>query len=134
MHKPKVAILLLAAGNSSRLGQPKQLLKWKSSNLLQHAIDTVKSVQPDLIVLVLGANFEEIFSEINTNTLHVVNNKTWQKGLGNSIAVGVDYIEKNFPETDSILISLADQPFITKGYLLEMISEFKIGKKQQYKT
>lgn len=130
MHKPKVAILLLAAGNSSRLGQPKQLLKWKSSNLLQHAIDTVKKVQSDSVILVLGANYQEIISEINTNSIHVVNNKTWQKGLGNSIAVGVNYIKKVIPETEAILISLADQPLITETYLSKMISEFNIEKKQ----
>ena len=130
MYKPKVAILLLAAGNSSRLGQPKQLLKWKSSNLLQHAIDTVKKVQSNSVILVLGANYQEIISEINTNSIHVVNNKTWQNGLGNSIAVGVNYIKKVFPETEAILISLADQPLITEAYLSKMISEFNICKKQ----
>ncbi|NNK83349.1 MAG: NTP transferase domain-containing protein, partial [Flavobacteriaceae bacterium] len=78
MLKPKVANLILAAGNSSRLGQPKQLLKWKSSNLLQHCIDTVKEVQSYSVILVLGANYQEIISEINTNSIHVVNNKTWQ--------------------------------------------------------
>lgn len=130
MYKPKVAILLLAAGNSSRLGQPKQLLKWKSSNLLQHAIDAVKKVQLNSVILVLGANYQEIISEINTNSIHVVNNKTWQKGLGNSIAVGVNYIKKVFPETEAILISLADQPLITETYLSKMISEFNIEKKQ----
>ena len=130
MHKPKVAILLLAAGNSSRLGQAKQLLKWKSSNLLQHVIDTIKKVQSDSMILVLGANYQEIISEIKTNSIHVVNNKTWQNGLGNSIAVGVKYIEKFFPETEAILISLADQPLITEAYLSKMISEFNIDKKQ----
>ncbi|NNK82237.1 MAG: nucleotidyltransferase family protein, partial [Flavobacteriaceae bacterium] len=125
-----VAILLLAAGNSSRLGQPKQLLKWKSSNLLQHAIDTVKKVQSDSVILVLGANYQKIISEINTNSVHVLNNKTWHNGLGNSIAFGVNYIEKTFPEIEAILISLADQPLITKSYLLQMISEFNICKKQ----
>ena len=134
MHKPKVAILLLAAGNSSRLGQPKQLLKWKSSNLLQHAIDTVKKVQSDSVLIVLGANYQEIISEINTNSIHVVNNKTWQNGLGNSIAVGVNYIKKVFPETEAILISLADQPLITEVYLSKMISEFNICKKQIFAT
>jgi molybdenum cofactor cytidylyltransferase len=130
MYESKITVLILAAGGSSRLGQPKQLLPWKSSNLLQHTLDTVDEINSYETVLVLGANYNEIFSEINTKEIHVVHNKSWYKGLGHSIAVGVKYIKESIPETEAILIMLADQPLISDMYLLKMISEFKTGTQQ----
>src|SRR5210317_1662027 len=127
MYEPKITVLILAAGGSSRLGQPKQLLPWKSTNLLQHTLDTVDEIKSYETVLVLGANYNEIFSEINTKEIHVVHNKSWYKGLGHSIAVAVKYIKESIPETEATLIMLADQPLISDMYLLKMISEFKTG-------
>ncbi len=110
-------MLLLAAGNSSRMGFPKQLLKWKNTNILQHAINTVNEIITGDKILVLGANFEKIKSNINTSETNVLYNENWKKGLGNSIAFGVNFLKKNFPNTESVLILLADQPLIDVNYL-----------------
>lgn len=123
----KLAVLLLAAGSSSRMGVPKQLLKWKNTTLLQHAINTVKHVDQDETLLVLGANFDDITSQIDTSETTVVYNENWEKGLGNSIACGMQYIKDSLPQMDSVLILLADQPLIDSNYLNKMIETHRLN-------
>ncbi len=118
----KLAILILAAGNASRMGFPKQLLKWKNSNLLQHAINSLKDIKNNGIYLVLGANFEQIITEIHTKNITVLKNDAWNEGLGSSIAFGVMQISKFQPEIEQVLIMLADQPLIDTHYLNLLIN------------
>ncbi|MCF8273220.1 MAG: nucleotidyltransferase family protein [Flavobacteriaceae bacterium] len=118
----KLAILILAAGNASRMGFPKQLLKWKNSNLLQHAINSLKDIKNNGIYLVLGANFEQIITEIHTKNITVLKNDAWNEGLGSSIAFGVAQISKFQPEIEQVLIMLADQPLIDTHYLNLLIN------------
>ena len=130
MHKPKIIVLIFAAGGSSRLGRPKQLLKWGNSNLLQNAINTAVNSDTLKSVLVLGGHYPEIISEIKTNNVEVVKNETWKNGLGNSIAFGVKSVLEKYPKTDGVLVMLADQPLIDRSYLNTLINSFEINKKQ----
>ena len=114
-------MLLLAAGSSSRMGVPKQLLKWNNSTLLQHAINMVKKIDRDEIILILGAHFDDIKSNIDTTGVTVIHNKNWKNGLGNSISCGINHIMKSYPQFENVLIMLADQPLIDSNYLNEMI-------------
>lgn len=116
----KLAVLILAAGNSTRMGVPKQLLKWKESNLLQHTINTVNQLNTEN-VLVLGAYFNRIKASINSENIMVLFNGSWEKGLSQSIVLGVGHIKESHPNIESILIMLADQPLIDLYYLNEMI-------------
>ncbi len=86
--KSKIAILILAAGSSSRMGSPKQLLKWKNSNLLGHTISKATQLKVDEIILVLGANSDKIISEIDAKNVKVLINPNWKLGLGSSISAG----------------------------------------------
>jgi molybdenum cofactor cytidylyltransferase len=124
------AVLILAAGSSSRMGRPKQLLKWKNTNLLSHAIRTAKKINPLEVFVVLGANFDLIKSEIELEGIKALNNKNWEKGLGNSIAFGVNYIIKSKSNIDGVLIILADQPLIDLEYLNLLVDRFRPGKQQ----
>ncbi|NCO62660.1 MAG: nucleotidyltransferase family protein [Flavobacteriales bacterium] len=117
----KLAVLILAAGNSSRMGVPKQLLKWKESNLLQHTINTVNELNTENI-LVLGAHFNKIKPSIHSGNMVVLFNESWEKGLSHSIVIGVNHIKESLPNMDGILIMLADQPLIDSNYLNEMIN------------
>ena len=117
----KLAVLILAAGNSSRMGFPKQLLKWKDTTLLQYVINTVNEVEIDEKILVLGAHFENIKSNIDAGETMVLCNENWKKGLGNSIAFGIKYIKESLPYIDNVLIILADQPLIEFNFLNKMI-------------
>jgi len=127
---PNIAVVILAAGASSRMGRPKQLLKWKQTTVLGHAIETAKALKQVKTVVVLGANFEAIKVTLNLNQVEIVKNDDWDAGLGKSIATGMSHILSQDLSYDAVLIMLGDQPLIDSTYLLQMISEYKIEETQ----
>ena len=115
----KIAILILAAGSSSRMGTAKQLLPYKKTTLLGWTIEQVKTSKANAIYCVLGANAAIIKQQINQYKIETIFNADFKNGLSTSILVGVNHIiAKNF---DSVLITLADQPNINPKYLDELI-------------
>lgn len=119
--------MILAAGASTRMGSPKQLLAWKHTTLLGYAIEQAQKLDSEIFV-VLGANLSKIKASIKPYPIHILNNKQWEKGLGSSIAFGVNYMLKNKLNFDAILIMLADQPLINENYLRTLIHEFSTKK------
>ncbi|MEM7485075.1 MAG: nucleotidyltransferase family protein [Bacteroidota bacterium] len=118
-----IAVLLLAAGASSRMGDMiKQLLPWGKTTLLGHALEQAKQVTENTYV-VLGANADEIRSSIPEANLIV--NRNWQSGMGSSISAGVKYILENEKGFDGLLILLADQPLVDSPYLNLMKKKFR---------
>ena len=113
----KIAICILAAGASTRMGLPKQLLKWGKHSLLHHAIDQAQLVGEDVFV-VLGAHYDAIAPTITA--VSTIKNRDWEKGMGSSIAAGIKYIRKAGTYTH-ILVMLADQPYLDAPHLKKMI-------------
>ncbi|MFH4965763.1 nucleotidyltransferase family protein [Gaetbulibacter sp. M235] len=118
-------IIILAAGASTRMGSPKQLLKWENSNLLCHAINTALNVGDVEVIVVLGANYKQIQKEIMCLPVTIIKNDNWKEGLGNSIAFSISFIKQSLPKTDHVLVMLADQPLIDSTYLKLLISKYK---------
>jgi molybdenum cofactor cytidylyltransferase len=115
MHSP--GLILLAAGGSSRMGQPKQLMPWKGNTLLRHACATSLATSFRPVVVVLGCEAEKCRRELFDLEVVSVINEKWQRGLGTSIATGIAAIEIHKPETPAALIMLVDQPAITPEFL-----------------
>ncbi|MBQ4822535.1 nucleotidyltransferase family protein [Aquimarina sp. MMG016] len=124
LQNHKIAHLILAAGSSSRLGRPKQLLPWKGLTLIEHAI--AQSLQLDQVstYVVLGAYFDLIQKEIDDFPLTIVYNNDWKSGMGSSISFGIKSILQENSSYDAVLISLVDQPLLEAEHLSELISEF----------
>ncbi len=122
-----IAVLIMAAGESSRMKGIKQLLPWKGSTLLVHTLKTLLKVQKEHLFMVLGANSEFIktHSDLASQPVTLIKNKGWQNGLGSSISCGIDYVLKQQHQFDGILICLADQPMLTSAYFTELIELFK---------
>lgn len=127
---PNIVALILAAGQSKRFGSPKQLLKWKESNLLEHAIQSSCKSKAYKTFLVLGANYDQILEETDLSNVEVIRNDNWENGLGNSIAFGVNHILKDISKIDGILLMLADQPLVDSNYLNSIIAEFEPNKEE----
>ena len=123
--QPNIAILILAAGNSSRMGEPKQLLPWKNSILLNHSIHTATQVTNSKTYVVLGANHDLIKSKLKRDDIEILHNTNWKSGLGSSIAFGVKSIMTSEYKFDGVLIKLSDQPLIDSNYLAGLIRLFK---------
>src|SRR5690606_14241954 len=118
----KTAIVILAAGASSRMGIPKQLLPWGSSTLIGHVIKISTSLNTEVHVI-LGANAHVIQPELPmAENINFYLNPEWDDGIGNSIAFAVKTLKKH--HLDGILFSLGDQPFVTKDYLEKMRDHF----------
>lgn len=125
-----IAIIILAAGASKRMGEPKQLLKWGDTTLINHTINTAVEVNSKEIIIVLGAHFELIKKNIENSEVTILNNIHWDKGLGTSIAFAVEYLKTPQSVVEGVLIILADQPFVTSDFLKLMISKFQNNKNQ----
>ncbi len=125
MVSPKnIAILILAAGASSRMGRPKQLLPWQDTTLLGNAIRKAKASDAKTVIVVLGANAASIQNGITEKNIEIVKNMGWSSGLGSSIASGTDFLINKENKPNGILIMLADQPLIDTAYLNAMIAAF----------
>jgi molybdenum cofactor cytidylyltransferase len=124
-HSSNIGLLIPAAGASKRMRSPKQLLKWGTSTLLGHTIETVRSLHGCKICVVLGSNYDIIKSEIDSYPIKILNNEEWESGLGRSIALGVQLLIDTHPIIEGILIILPDQPLIDVHYLRSMIESFK---------
>lgn len=121
----KIPILLLAAGASVRMGQPKSLLQWGDMNLIQHQISKLLKLHEPIYV-VLGAYAKDSISTINELNINAIVNPHWQNGMGSSISFGINEIVNNEPDAEAVLIVLVDQPLITIDHLRRLIATFKL--------
>ncbi|WP_205510661.1 nucleotidyltransferase family protein [Longitalea arenae] len=115
-------IVILAAGASTRLGQPKQLLPWQGSTLLRHAVETALAVTTNPVV-VTGANAESLASAIDAGKAKIVYNPDWQEGIASSIRCGLQTLLNRTPAPDQVIFMVCDQPFVSPELLLELINE-----------
>lgn len=117
----KIGVIILAAGSSSRLGYPKQLVEFKGITLLQHSIDIAESLEFDARILVLGAREDEINKKIDCRNFKVVINENWEEGMSTSIRKGLSEALKLEKELEHVLILLSDQPLVTREKVEELI-------------
>jgi molybdenum cofactor cytidylyltransferase len=129
----KTAILILAAGESKRMGQPKQLLPYKDSNLLLEKIKQFQSLDNVVIFVVLGAYFKEIFPLLRELPVKVVMNANWQEGMGSSLSKGIGLIQKK-QMFDRVLITLSDLPLLETSHYEELIEMSKSQGKRIIQT
>ncbi len=116
-----IAILILAAGASKRMGSIKQLLPWADTSLLGHAVNVAKSSKAKETIVVLGANANAIATQFIAGEVQIIKNVNWASGMGSSIATGIEYIMGSGKKYDAVLITLADQPLIDTPFLDLMI-------------
>ena len=121
--------LLLAAGSSSRMGQPKMMLAFKGSTLLQHIIDEVKATKSTTLLIVTGCYHTLIEQSLIQQQIPIVKNGQWQAGMGSSIQTGMAYLLKHYPAASNVLILVCDQPFISSNLFQSMMIEKEMSGK-----
>jgi molybdenum cofactor cytidylyltransferase len=121
----EIAILLLAAGSSSRLGRSKQLLSITGQPLLLKSVKAAIESGIKNITVVLGAN-EQAHREVITDAgVQVVVNTAWKKGMGNSLKVGLSYLLQQTPKAEAVITMVCDQPLINSDQLLKLVFEYE---------
>lgn len=113
-------IIILAAGASTRMGQPKQLLRVGSESLIQRVLRTVMASTFRPVVVVLGAKREKIEPELEVFPVHKVFNEIWSSGMGSSISAGLSYLLQEEPSLDAVIILVGDQPLLNTQVLLDL--------------
>jgi len=113
-----VHAVILAAGASSRMGSPKQLLIWQDRPLLAHALANAQAVLAERTVVVLGANAEAIKTAIDLNDVSVALNPDWADGMAGSIRAGIEALPT---KADAVLLMLCDQPLINAAHLQNLL-------------
>ena len=125
----KTAIVILAAGNSSRLGRPKQLLKYKESNLLKNTISEALNTLNSFVLVVTGADNQNIEKEINSSQILLCFNEDWETGMASSIVKGLNELLRLNPNVEECILAVCDQPFVTSLVFENLIKEYhKTGK------
>jgi hypothetical protein len=120
-HIINPAIIILASGNSSRLGHPKQLLKFKNQTLLRHAAHAALATGIRPVLVVLGADRETFKEELIGTEAKIIVNNEWNEGMASSIRYGIKELQDNFPSTDGAIIMVCDQPLVHKGLLSQLL-------------
>ncbi|MGI4751317.1 MAG: nucleotidyltransferase family protein [Janthinobacterium lividum] len=124
------AVVILAAGSSSRLGKPKQLLYYQLETLIKRVVKTAIEISDNKVFVVTGFLHHELISELKGLPVHFVQNSNWAEGMGSSIRTGISAIleSENANQTDAALFLLSDQPLINSSYLKILLSEFYLHK------
>lgn len=116
----RVGAVVLAAGGSSRLGRPKQLLVHEGRTLVRRAAGTAVAAGCEPVVVVLGAHREAVAAELAGLPVRTVDNPEWQAGMGHSLRVGV----RALPEVDAVLVLLCDQLRVDSTHLKALVDTF----------
>ncbi|WP_343706749.1 nucleotidyltransferase family protein [Flavobacterium sp.] len=121
----KIGIIILAAGNSSRLGRPKQLLKHKESTLLKNTIAEALKIQNSFLIVLTGANHDVIEKELNLPEVKLSFNSEWESGMSSSIVKGIIELMLLNPDCEQCILSVCDQPFVTSSVFENLINQSK---------
>ncbi|MDP4215953.1 MAG: nucleotidyltransferase family protein [Bacteroidota bacterium] len=113
-------IIILAAGSSSRLGKPKQLLTYLGKTLLRHVTDEALGAGIGPVLVVLGSDSARIKTTLPEATLAIVNEQ-WEEGMASSIRIGLWGMLKAYPLLEGVILAVCDQPFVS-GSLFRRLS------------
>ncbi len=112
------AAVILAAGASTRLGEPKQLAMLGGERLLERAVRMARSAGCSPVAVVLGAGAERIELECALGAARVVRNEAWPEGMASSIRAGVAAV---MDECDRVVVMACDQPAATADHLRRLM-------------
>ena len=120
-----VPVIILAAGASRRLGQPKQLALIAGETLLARTIRVVSESASDPILVVVGAHRESILSTLDLNIVQPVMNRDWEQGIASSIRAGVQTLLQHCPGAAAVLLVVCDQPRLTREHLRTLVEAYE---------
>jgi molybdenum cofactor cytidylyltransferase len=128
-EKSTIAIMILAAGASTRMGTPKQLLLYQGRSFLQYTTEIAIASVCQPVVVVVGANSEQIHRQIKHLPVKVVNNLDWVLGMSTSIKSGIELLNNLPQKIEAVVITLCDQPFVSPQIINQLVDAYYSTKK-----
>jgi molybdenum cofactor cytidylyltransferase len=120
----KIEILIMAAGASRRLGQSKQFIQYKGKTLIRRIAEEAITANIGNATIVTGFDHDKIEEEVRDLNIGIYYNEEWEEGLGSSIRNGVKALLKTEPDTDAILLTMVDQPFVDSAHLRKLANAY----------
>lgn len=124
-----IGTIILAAGSSSRLGQPKQLLVHEGKTLVRRIADLALTLTKGPVTVVLGANRHAIAGELEGLPVTLIDNPRFEEGMSSSLKSGLAGLFMTQRKLDGVLVLLTDQPHVSLGLLLHLTEAFQEGDK-----
>lgn len=118
---PQVAAIVLAAGGSARMGQPKQLLPVDGQPMVRRVTAAACATNLKQVVVVVGAQADAVRQALVSLTVDVVVNESWAEGMSTSVQAGLSALA---PGIQAVLIILADQPGLTPELISTLVARY----------
>lgn len=125
MPRTEYGIVILAAGNSSRLGEPKQLLQFQGKSLIRHITEAALEAVGSNVIVVTGSNPQLIEAELEGLPCKLALNADWQEGMSGSIKTGIHALQSHHPELKGSILAVSDQPFVSAETFNALIHAFE---------
>ena len=114
--------IILAAGASTRMGEPKQLLMLDGRPLLLRAIEAALASAARPVVVVVGAHADKIAPLLACHPVLIAENAGWAEGMASSIRTGLAVLRQSSPSLDGVLVALCDQPAFSAEVIAQLIA------------
>ena len=124
MQNDSIGVILLAAGASVRLGEPKQLLRFRGETLLRRSTKIALATS-NRVIVTLGSQIEILREEIKDLPVEIVENKDWSNGMSGSIKVGLKKFIDDTDKLKAVVVMVCDQPFVNENLLKKIIAKFQ---------
>lgn len=119
---PNIGAVILAAGESSRLGQPKQLIQFRGKTLVRRIVDAAREAGCSPKVVVIGSDKDKVARELEQTNAVIVENVNWKNGMGTSIRSAVQHLIDIAPNVEAIVLLVCDQPFVDSRRIEQLIA------------
>ncbi len=106
-----ISAILLAAGEAKRMGRPKLLMPFGGSTILEQTLDNLLNSKVDEVILVLGAEAQQMKGIVASRTVKTVFNPDYHRGMSTSLIAGLKQVDS---QAQKVMVALADQPLINK--------------------
>jgi len=118
--------ILLAAGESKRMGRFKQLMPWGQSTMIEQTLDNLLSSEVDEVIVVVGHKAEEVKKVLSDKSVRIVINPNYKQGMSTSVIAGLNQVDS---QAKAVLLAFGDQPLIDYQTINTLIGVFRSNNK-----
>jgi molybdenum cofactor cytidylyltransferase len=123
-----LAVAILAAGESRRMGTPKALLPYRGKTFVEHLVEVTRHPRVGITRVVLGAGAENIREKLRVGADSIVLNENWAQGQLSSIQAAIRSLPAGI--TEGLILCPVDHPLISAELVAHLIEQFDSGGKQ----